>query len=557
MLDDDSEAPPLVLDDLLDQWELEVEPLLGEAAVQDARLARRAKRKAQRGCNREALQAQRERPAVWATARAALEAMEEPVRTVSAFMSEVVSETAEQIAAAVPAVIAKAAMDWHFKGPLAEFEQLANWWESARHALESRQELWDRLVQEEGIFLRRIDRGVDALGAAQQIYVKHGNFGTSLSSSQMGWPSEALQLLSTAAEEMTSRLRPVRDSAAWRVVDAAKAIEKELSQVNVRQETWTTSERDAFQLIVKVLRKSDAGGIEGESMAVLMDRAQKLMALLRELRETFVKDDLAKVLDDLLRAVVSLREELSVAEAEDLDDCVHQWHTLGEACNAAGRLEAAVAASPWLRKEVNLRQALALLRGLHVFLQRADLRAHLLNEDGYESPESQPQGQTTTEVCHPPSPAPVSVSSTHSPRGGYAPRRQRFKADEAETAGYSVASSPSVPVAPGYEVPGQVPDEPLVPCEPREAMDPRRARSRPSTGSGRPSTPSWLRPPWQRSDTPLASWTRPDTPSTVCDDAEAANIPRWKVVDGQYVPLKSSQSGRFLPPLQRASLTKT
>lgn len=29
--------------------------------------------------------------------------------------------------------------------------------------------------------------GVDALGAAQQIYVKHGNFGTSLSSSQMGW----------------------------------------------------------------------------------------------------------------------------------------------------------------------------------------------------------------------------------------------------------------------------------------------------------------------------------------------------------------------------------
>ena len=34
----------------------QVEPLLGEAAQQDARLARRAKRKAQRGSTREALQ---------------------------------------------------------------------------------------------------------------------------------------------------------------------------------------------------------------------------------------------------------------------------------------------------------------------------------------------------------------------------------------------------------------------------------------------------------------------------------------------------------------------
>lgn len=44
-----------------------------------------------------------------------------------------------------------------------------------------------------------------------------------------------------------------------------------------------------------------------------------------------------------------------------------------------------------------------------------------------------------------------------------------------------------------------------------------------------------------------ASWTRPDTPSTVCDDAEVANLPRWKVVDGDYVPLKSAQR---LPPLK-------
>jgi len=548
---DKGEAPLLGIpvDDLLDRWELEVEPLLGEAALQDARLARRAKRKAQRGSTREAMQAHRERPAVWASAKSALEVLEHPVRTVASFMSEVVSETAEQIAAAVPAVIARAVIDWHFKGPLAELEQLENWWESARQALESRPELWERLVQDEGIFLRRIDRGVDALRAARQIYLSHANFGVDLETSGSGWPTQTLDLLSDAAAEMTSRLRPVRDSAAWRVVDAAKAIEKELSQANVRQETWSTSERDAIHLIIKVLsRKTDAGAVDGDRVSVLMDRVAKLMTLLQTLRETFVKD-LAKVLDDLLRAVVSLREELSVSDcAEAVEDCVQQWYTLGEQCNAGSRMEEAVAASPWLRKDVNLRQALATLRGLHVFLQHADLRARLLHEDGYESSESQQvQGGATHEVCHPPSPA--RAEQSHSPRGGYAPRRQRFKADDSETAGYSVASSPA-PVAPtfeSFEVPGQVP-EPMVPLP--QGVEGRSRRSRPST-AGRPSTPSWLRPPWQRSDTPLASWTRPDTPSTVCDDAEAANLPRWKVVDGQYVPLKSSQSGRFLPPLQR------
>eukprot|EP00435_Cladocopium_sp_Y103_P064166 s912_g25.t2 len=492
-------------------------------------------------------QAHRERPAVWASAKSALEVLEHPVRTVSSFMSEVVSETAEQIAAAVPAVIARAVIDWHFKGPLAELEQLENWWESARQALESRPELWDRLVQDEGIFLRRIDRGVDALRAARQIYLSHANFGVDLDTSGSGWPTQTLDLLSDAAAEMTSRLRPVRDSAAWRVVDAAKAIEKELSQANVRQETWSTSERDAIHLIIKVLSgKADAGALDGDRVNVLMDRVAKLMTLLQTLRETFVKDNLAKVLDDLLRAVVSLREELSVSDcAEAVEDCVQQWYTLGEQCNAGSRMEEAVAASPALRKDVNLRQALATLRGLHVLLQHADLRARLLNEDGYESSESQQvQGRPTHEVCHPPSPA--RAEQSHSPRGGYAPRRQRFKADDSETAGYSVTSSPA-PVAP-FEVPGQVP-EPMVPLP--QGVESRSRRSRPST-AGRPSTPSWLRPPWQRSDTPLASWTRPDTPSTVCDDAEAANLPRWKVVDGQYVPLKSSSSGRFLPPLQRA-----
>jgi len=439
---------------------------------------------------------------------------------------------ADRLAAAVPSVIARAVLDWHFRGPLAELQQLEDWWEGARVALEGRQELWDRLVQEEGIFLRRIDRGVEALKAARALYLTHVNFGTSLDTCH-GWP-EALPLLAEAAAEMSSRLRPVRDSAAWRVVDAAKAIEKELSQEKVA-ETWSISEREALQVIVKAL----GGQAEGDSVEQLLaERSEKLMKLLSDLRETFGKDDLARVLDDLLRAVVSLREDLSVSDSpEGLDDCVREWQALGEACGAAGRLEAAVAAAN-VRKDASLRQPLALLRGLHVLLQRSELRSHLIG-DGYESSETQAQGEVR-EVCHPPSPSPTA----HSPRdSGYAPRKQRAAKAEA---GYA-ADAPAAPGMEAQEAAQAV--APAVPALPREILESSRGsfKSRPST---RPGTPSWLRPPWQRSDSLAASWTRPDTPSTVCDDAEAANLPRWKVVDGHYVPLKSSGSGRFLPPLQ-------
>ncbi|CAE7382362.1 unnamed protein product [Symbiodinium natans] len=368
-----------------------------------------------------------------------------------------------------------------------------------------------------------------------------------------------MKLLAEAAAEMTSRLRPVRDAAAWRVVDAAKAIEKELSQGQSSKEAWSISEHDGLQLILKALSPTSAHQ-GGDPAAVFLDLVDRLMSLIRTLRETFDKDDLAAILDDLLRAVVSLREDVSVSDsAEGLEECVQQWQQFGQALSAADRLDAAVAAAPSLRKNASLRQQFDLLRGLHVFLKRHDLRAHLLNQEtsetGLGSAVDQEPGESR-EVCHPPSPSPVSSSS--SPRGGYA-RRPRFKAEDTDTGGYSgYSSSPSAaPVAPGFEA-AAVAMSPVVPPLPREALESSRqsrsgsfARARP--GSGRPTTPSWLKPPWQRSDVPSsATWNRPDTPSTVCDDTEVASLPRWKVVDGQYVPLKTSSSGRFLPPLQLA-----
>ncbi|OLP99580.1 hypothetical protein AK812_SmicGene17837 [Symbiodinium microadriaticum] len=558
---DHAEVPPLVLDDLLDRWEVEVEPLLGEAAQQDARLARRARRKAQRGSTREAWQVEsQERPAAWFPARHVLEAIEPPVRHLGLFFKEEVSAAAaDRLATAAPSVIARAVVDWHFRGPLAELEQLEGWsWAQIRLHAETHIDKCTEADQEEGIFLRRIDRGVEALRAARELYVTYTDFGTSAASSA-GWPSGTMKLLADAATEMTSRLRPVRDAAAWRVVDAAKAIEKELSQTGAEsvKESWSISEHDGLQLILKVLSPAVASQ-GGDVASVCLDLVDRLMSLIRTLRETFDKDDLASILDDLLRAVVTLREDISVSDtAEGLEECVQQWQQFGQALSAAERLDAAVGVALGMLV-VGLDYTLG---WLHVFLKRGDLRAHLLNQEvsetGLRALGDQEPG-ASHEVCHPPSPSPVSSGS--SPRGGYA-RRPRFKdvEDTDTTAGYSgYSSSPgAVPVAPGFET---VPMNPVVPPLPREALEFSRqgtrsgsfaGRTRP--GSGRPTTPSWLKPPWQRSDVPTAAmWNRPDTPSTVCDDAEVASLPRWKVVDGQYVPLKTASSGRFLPPLQTA-----
>jgi len=77
----------------------------------------------------------------------------------------------------------------------------------------------------------------------------------------------------------------------------------------------------------------------------------------------------------------------------------------------------------------------------------------------------------------------------------------------------------------------------------------------PSSAAGEPPartpfSPSWLQPPWPRPEGPLGPWTRPDTPSTVCDDADLITMPKGKFVDGLYVPRRPGSSGQRLPPLK-------
>lgn len=91
-------------------------------------------------------------------------------------------------------------------------------------------------------------------------------------------------------------------------------------------------------------------------------------------------------------------------------------------------------------------------------------------------------------------------------------------------------------------------------CTPTRLGTPGASSSsgRPGTPS-RPATPSWLDPPWPRQEVPFDSWTRPGTPSTVCDEADLAQTPKFKFVDGQCIPLRLGSSSKRLPPISSAT----
>jgi len=77
----------------------------------------------------------------------------------------------------------------------------------------------------------------------------------------------------------------------------------------------------------------------------------------------------------------------------------------------------------------------------------------------------------------------------------------------------------------------------------------------------RPVTPSWLEPPWPRSaqEAPFNSWTRPGTPSTVCDEADLVRVttPKSKLVDGHCIAIRPTSSCKRLPPLNSPPVGKS
>jgi len=482
-----------VLDMLLDCWEQQVEPLVDEAGTLDERLARRARRKAQFGAVRDAMQVEaKERPAAWAPARGALEALAAPLRRLAVFAeAEVSPEATARLVAMVPAIAARAACDFYFQGYAAEFEQLENWWDGAKSALMQREGLWDRLLEEEGLFVRRIERGIEALRAARHRYKAFADFGASEVQAApqaaggcagacplLGeWPGEAVSLLANAISDFRKRLRPIRDCAAWRVVEAAKSIHRQLRAASpgVERPQWElVSRSQGAAALQEVLDAAIIGRQQGEdsppapapspvpggadpvdTALVFTRRLDGIMALLGDLRDSLYAEaapgsgGAGDVLQEVLQAAAGLSEELLAVMDEPtvagVDEWTRRWCNFGQGVGGQ-RVEAAMLSMPQLvessmslDKRRERRQRLALLRGVQVLLDDPAFGARLIglpaaaaNGSSSIAPnlgaqEERGVANVALTLSMPPA---DTVHAAESPRGGYLPRRPRRESEE-------------------------------------------------------------------------------------------------------------------------------
>lgn len=661
---EDSGAKLHPIDLLLEYWENVVEPKLLTAVQEDKKLAKKHRRLETVGAMRDAQREEQKRLDIWSSMRSLISEAEAPARELETILnSELVSDRVTQMIIVVPSIVARSICDWHFQRCVVEFQQLSAWWESVRSALQAKPKVWEKLLEEEGLFVRRIDRGIDEIDLQKGRYTALANFGhsgTISGRSQQEWPAESAAVLARVVTEMRRRLRPIRDSAAWRIIDSAKSIQKAVAEEEKSKEgsPWDQVGNDEGMLaICKCL------GIAEPSVADVRRQANGTVALGHQDPAdsalcfagvidhlTGVVTDLAKLVDDevlpvtgglsyileeVLQEVSYVQEDLLAVMDDATEDNLCKWmqHSWQEWGRSAGNhLEAAMSAMPLkadstLRfdKRQSRRSQLCLMRGLQRILADGQFRVRILDlaasppstsaSQGVEKPaseeescESMAASPTKNQfeaiaLCEPPAQASIPAS----PRGGYVSRRpaklnyeevsplpEKLQGPpavaEAASAASKVAQEVEVAavISPSASPPPETPSCPkhvITPSGPRKPSKPQTAEMdlaaegplvdeapAPSLTSSRsplqpaspqlqktpqlsvrPVTPSFLDPPWPRQEVPFQSWSRPGTASTVCDEAELAQAPKVKFVDGQCIPMRVASSSKRLPPINLAS----
>jgi len=407
------------IDMLLEHWDANIEPILGNAIKEDTKLVKKIRRLNSVGATRDANIADQKRLDIWTSVRSAIVVAEKPSRALAALLSaDLGVEVMTRMAAAVPAIVARSVCDWHFQRCCGEFEQLRGWWEGVHEALQSRPAVWERLMEEEGMFVRRINRGIEEIQAERSRYASLANFGHSgvmNGRTCTEWPTEGGALLARVVKEMRRRLFPIRDSAAWRVIDSAKAIQKDITAKEKAKERspWEqVGQHEGIEALcrglgIAELRPSDlqeaSKGIAALSHLEPDDAAlcfagtlDRLVVIVTDLGKLAADEDtpdtggLFYILEEVLQSISYVQEEL----LEVLDDAStdslakwlrHSWGEWGDAL-AGSRLEAAMSAMPLkadsvlrLEKRQVRRSQLALMRGLQSLLADSHFRARLLD----------------------------------------------------------------------------------------------------------------------------------------------------------------------------------
>mmetsp|Transcript_108331 Transcript_108331/g.170856 ORF Transcript_108331/g.170856 Transcript_108331/m.170856 type:complete len:796 (-) Transcript_108331:251-2638(-) len=674
------------IDELLEQWEANVQQKLDLTTKQDGRHGRKiARLEKVHACTDIKLE-QQKRFALWLEMQSTLATVEVPLRALAEFVATALSDEAvARFAAAVPAIVARSVCDWHFQRCMAEFTQLSSWWQGARAAFQRRPKLWQRLLETDALFVNRIDHGIEEIEGEKQLYMSLANFGHSgatLTAANGAWPADAVLLLANAVKEMRRRLRPIRDAAAWHVIDSAKAIQKELLKEEKCKEgsPWEQlTEEEGMAIFCQVLdvkAQANHGTWKSHLAASFtfdhldpMDAALQFSNVLDKLAGViadigkFVDDEglpdaggLSYILEEVLQGISYVHEDLLVvlddATRDNLLDWLRAWGKWGDA-QAGARLGAAMAAMPMqadssLRHErrQGRRSKLAMIRGLQSLLEDGRFRAFLLycavappsdtsaldegtcpnmhevvaksdvleivdleflscNES--QAPASPRSCYVSRKPCSQHFEEPILVETEEQSCREHerkpaskqcdkiAPSPKIDEADTAVTMSCSEIGSQEIAVKNTIssldEVTEEIASHPgVVPFRPKSQPDivkrPSRKKDKgnaestsaasnaphggitalpPTPGRAgtpaRPVTPSWLEPPWPRSaqEVPFNSWTRPGTPSTVCDEADLVLntiTPKSKFVDGHCIALRPTSSCKRLPPLNSPPLGK-
>jgi len=329
------------------------------------------------------------------------------------------------LTAAVPSIVARSVCDWHFQRCSREFDQLSGWWEGAHAALQRRPEVWERLLGEEGVFVRRIERGIEEIKAEKCRYAALATFGHSgtltghsgalsqRSQRRNEWPAVGAALLARSVKEMKRRIGPIRDSAAWRVIDTAKAIQKAITwEKKQTSSPWEeVGDYEGMSAICRSLGIVDVppGEILKEPKGIaaiahidpvdsalcfanMLDRLPGIVTDLGKLIDDEGMPDtggLSYILEEVLQEISYVQEDLLGVMDDATEASLAAWldQSWGKWGGDGGRrLEAAMSSMPLkpdslvrLEKRQARHSQLALMRGLQNLLVNDRFRARLLD----------------------------------------------------------------------------------------------------------------------------------------------------------------------------------
>jgi hypothetical protein len=297
---------------------------------------------------------------------------------------------------AVPAIVSRAICDYYYSRCTIDLEQLENWWKNTKHTLQQRANIWERLKEQEPRLLRNVEGGLEDVNDRRHRYNMYATFGGSeievlreLSSQKL---EESVTLLATVVSEMHQRLRMIRDSALWRIVESVQGIHKELKAEAANVDVWpTVSKEEGVLALAEAIgcpteesSPSQSSGLAmGEedlcdaTMAVL-GRLEKFVGLSVDIKSYFQKiapgcEGISETMDVLVSRVTELNEELLCLLDDpspgNLQAWLEQWSSISNV-DKDHRIEATLAALP-LRRDNELspearrerRRWLALLRG--------------------------------------------------------------------------------------------------------------------------------------------------------------------------------------------------